>query len=329
VGASFLVRLVGGVFLAIWWTVMVAEPLAHASRHDLPEAARTVLLGVALLAPVALYVRRHTLDAAIRWDREALTLLRGGRVVSSIAWSSARVRLSAPSRWLGRGRVLQITDDAGRRITLTDTDDVAVAAWLEGKRRVSVRTLDALLRAAAERGRAPQGEPEREVAWLPLFAIGLAFFVAPPLLVSQHALAGSASAVAIAVALLVAPVRHLVRTLRRPSGSEILLLDTEERGRLRARRLVDGTRVLLDVTPARHPDALLATRRGFVNAVLAIPSFGTGTTYRAAEEPIPATYVETRDDRVLRFEALRAALVDLVGYGAFLATALLAVMLTA
>ena len=57
------------------------------------------------------------------------------------------------------------------------------------------------------------------------------------------------------------------------------------------------------------------TRVHVTAAVLAVSALPLSWMARAAEEPIPATYVETRDDRVLRFETLRAALATLAAPG--------------
>lgn len=313
-------RLLAGALFAAGWALAVFRPLVRVIESDVPSGMLAVALSVATVSPVLLYLRRHALHASLRWDERTVTLLRGGRVATSIAWREAIVRRS-PS-------ATQIADAAGRTITLTT--GVGVSPTPLGRVRIERPALEALLRTAAQSATFAHETPRVDgpPAWLaPTVAACLLVALAlddAPLFAPQVAAGAFAMACA---ALLVDPVRRLASALRKPAGREVLVIDTEERGRLRVRRL-DGSRVLLDVGAAMHPDAMLCARRGFVNAVLAIPDAAT-ETYRSLETPIPATYVETRDDRVLRFERLRAAMVDLVGYGAFLASALAAALVAA
>lgn len=320
-------RLFAGAPFAAGWAAAVVVPLVRIVESDVPMSMLAGALGVATIAPVVLYLRRHALDTSVRWDAETITLLRGGRVATSIAWRDAVLR-----QHVGRGgdRIVQIADAAGRRLTLVSGAVLGLSAP-SGRARIAPRALDAILRVASEHGSVTREPPLPEArvsfgiaAWL-LSCLTLALFADGPAI--ARAQIGAIAFAGACVALLVDPARRLVAAFRRPQGREILVIDTEERGRVRARRL-DGSRVLLDVDAARHPDAMLSARRGFVNAVLVIPEDGSGTTYRSQETPIPATFVETRDDRVLRFERVRAALVDVVGYGAFFATAIAAALIT-
>ncbi len=321
-----LVRLFAGALFAAGWVASVFVPLVRVVESDVPGAIFVAAVTIATIAPAVLYLRRHALDATVRWDDETITLLRGGRVATSIAWSDACLRQRRDSAMPRRARLVQIVDPGGRRITLTTGAVIGVPSPV-GRVRIEPAALDAILRAASRRASfvrdapVPETTPRALVAWLAGSIFVAIAFPGSALAVGQTC----AFAFALAcVALLVDPARRVLAALRRPVGRETLVIDTEERGRVRARRL-DGSRVLLDVAAASHPDARLSSRRGFVSAVLAIPEGGTGT-YRSMETPIPATYVETRDDRVLRFEHLRAALVDVIGYGAFFATALAAAL---
>jgi hypothetical protein len=317
---SILGRLVVGVGFGATWASVGVQPVLRALETDAPPAVIVALTWLAVVAPTVLYLRRHALRSSVRWNDEAITRVVGERVAVSITWADAWVRRDGTRHALA----VQIGDAAGRRITLASGWPIHIPL-LSGRHRIDREAFDAIVSAARRGGAsfvdgAPIAEPSMPVAPI-LLVLFLAGIIDGP-----RATTDQAWALAIAIVcsiLLVAPIRRLVATLRRPRALEPLLVDTEERGRLRARRL-DGSAVLLDVSTASHPDALLATRRGFVNAVLEVPRGGSGPSYRATETPIPATYVETRDDRVLRFEALRTALVDVIGYGAFFATAVAA-----
>ena len=332
-------RLFAGAPFAAGWTAAVVVPLVRAVESDVPMGILLGATALATIAPVILYLRRHAMNVRLRWDADTLTLLRGGRVATSIAWSDAIVRQRSQRSGLDRTRVVQVSDRSGRVITLATGSLAGLVAPL-GRARIASRDLDALVRTAETRAtfvaEPPKAEPGRRAAtilrlWL-LGCLAVALFATGPSTVVEPIAARGAGGAMIAafafacacVALLIDPARRILAAFARPLGRETLVIDTEERGRVRARRL-DGSRVLLDVAAASHPDAMLSSRRGFVNAVLVVPTDGSGTPYRSLEAPIPATFVETRDDRVLRFEHLRAALVDVIGYGAFFASAVAAV----
>lgn len=326
VPSTLVSRLALGAPFAAGWSVAVVVPLVRAVESDVPDALLVGALFVATITPVLLYLRRHAMGASLRWDEDTLTLLRGGRVATAIAWREATIRQRVG---LGGERLVVVRDAAGRSLTLT----TGAPPWRdvpEGRVRVDGDTMQRILRAARTHAsfddtRLPMPGAKIALGVVLVATIAVALFGsdrwrgAPQLAAIAFALA--------CFALLLDPARRLHAALTRPVGRETLVIDLEERGRVRARRL-DGSRVLLDLEPAHHPDALLAGRRGFVSAVLAVPSETSGTPYRAQETPIPATFVETRDDRVLRFEHLRAALVDVIGYGAFFATAIAAALVS-
>ena len=329
VPVAVIARVLVGVPFAYGWLVGVVLPLVNAMQSDVPEAILFAATFVAGAAPLLLYLRRHALGATLRWDEQTITLLRNGRTEMAIAWRDARVRFAFDVGFPERTRVVQIADDAGRCITVVSGSGFG-GTVPSGRRHMRAVDLDALLDAAEQRSELVSEPPQLErgtalpLLWLVLGATHVLSTDGPPRAIT--ALYATSATVLCAV-LLLDPLRRLHAALARPSGRETLVIDTEERGRLRARRL-DGSRVLLDVDAASHPDAMLHARRGFVSAVLAIPTDAAGATYRSLEEPIPATFVETRDDRILRFEHLRAALVDVIGYGAFFATAIAAATIT-
>ncbi|MFO0683590.1 MAG: hypothetical protein U0234_16145 [Sandaracinus sp.] len=319
-------RVVAGIALGACWTLGVLEPLLVAIESDFPRGVLIAATGLAMATPALLYVRRHALDASVRWNEEHVTLLVAGRVLTALTWKDA-VFHERTARGPGRYRALQISDRAGRRITVVTGARLGCPS-VEGRRLLDGPSFEALRETARRRslGETPTYVRERATpsdAWGLVASLGvlaaLAWAPRPPSMLTLVVAATTS------VLVLHALVR-LRRTFARPIGTEMLVIDAEERGRLRARRL-DGSRVLLDVAAAAHPDALLTARRGLLAAVVEEPE-GKGATYRSVEAPLAATFVETRDDRVLRFERVRGALVDLVGYGTLLATAVAAALVS-
>lgn len=319
-------RVVAGVALGACWTLGVLQPLLVAIESDFPRGVLIAVTGLAMATPALLFLRRHSLDATIRWNDEHVTLLAGGRVLTALAWRDAVVHTRV-GRGPGHATLLQISDRAGRRITVV-TGALRGCGWVEGKRWLEGPAFERLREAARRHalGTTPHCVRERATppdAWAVVASLG----VLAALAWAPHAPSTLALAVALTCAALVlVALARLRGAFARPAPREMLVIDAEERGRLRARRL-DGSRVLLDVATAAHPDALLTQRRGLLAAVVVAPD-AKGATYRSVEAPLAATYLETRDDRVLRFERVRGALVDLVGYGTLLATALAAALVT-
>lgn len=319
-------RVVAGVALGACWTLGVLDPLLVAIESDFPRGVLIAATALAMATPALLFVRRHALDATLRWNDEHVTLLVAGRVLTALAWKDATFHERARGGPFPH-RVLQISDRAGRRITVVTGARLGCGA-LEGRRLLDGPSLERLGETARARALGPTPSFVRERTTPPDgLAILASLLVLAALAWAPRSPALLTLAVATVCAALVLPALvRLRRTFVRPVGTEMLVIDAEERGRLRARRL-DGSRVLLDVAAAAHPDALLTARRGLLAAVVETPD-AKGATYRSVEAPLAATFVETRDDRVLRFERIRGALVDLVGYGALLATSVAAALVS-
>lgn len=322
-------RLAFGVALGLSWTEGVVRPLVRVIESDLPRGVVAAMMFAAIVAPALLYLRRYAMPASVRWTEVDVTLLRGGRVATSIAWADAMFEERVDGdRW--PARVLRVGDAAGRRITVVGGARLGVRG-LDGRCSIRTTELDALLTTLRSSPACAGSVPIEDSTRTRDFGAVLAAIVL--LQACVYAGLGGGAVLALPLAIVCAlllrdPLRRLRSAFTRPRAHETLLIDTEERGHLRARRL-DGSRVLLDVSAASHPDAMLHSRRGFVGAVLDVPQSGGAASYRAPESPIPAIFVETRDDRVLRFEQLRAALVDVIGYGTFFATSITALLVSA
>lgn len=337
VPVTLVSRLFAGAPFAAGWAAAVVVPLARAVESDVPHTIFVGAMLVATIAPALLYLRRHAMQASLRWDHDTITLLRGGRVATAIVWRQASVRQRVDR---SGARLVHIADAAGRSLTLATASPTGFAAPL-GRARITGPQLDRVLAAARAHATFESGEPTVDPGWHASrnLSVWLLVCLGVALSTSEQHRAGPIATFAFAsacAALLIDPARRVWSAIARPVGRETLVIvasstgpaefDTHERAHVRAHRL-DGSPVLLDLGAARHPDARLPTQRGFVSAVLALPAAGSGTPYRSLETPIAATFVETRDDRVLRFEHLRAALVDVIGYGAFFATALAAALI--
>src|SRR5512146_1088186 len=85
VPVTYVSRLFAGAPFAAGWAAAVVVPLVRAVESDVPHAIFVGAMFVATLAPALLYLRRHAMQAAVRWDDETITLLRGGRVATAIA----------------------------------------------------------------------------------------------------------------------------------------------------------------------------------------------------------------------------------------------------
>ena len=311
-------RLVGGVFLGIAWTLASLAPVLRATESDTPN---TVLLGVMFLVgitPALLAGRRSALAAAIAGDEKGITQFLGGRVKTAILWKDATVDRSS--------RVLQIADRDGRRISLVYAVHLA-PPWLHGRKLIASHEANELVALATRLGltlgrrvvrESPDGPPVWR-DWARLVPIGLACWwlarggsVAVPMML-------------FCFALLVLPVRRAARALSRAHTNEWIAFEGDELGLVRARRL-DGARVLVDPAPAMHPDALVASRGGFVSAELRDRLERPSSPYRIGERVFEAVRIETQSDRVLRFERLRTAFVDVMAYGGLFAGSVAAVL---
>ncbi len=323
-------RLIGGTLLGVAWTLAAVFPVARAVESDVPD---TVMLGVMFLVaimPPLLASRRHSLAATLAWDEQAITHLLGGRVKTAIAWKDATLRTE--SRGIAP-RLLQIVDLDGRCISLAAGVGLA-PAWLHGRRMIGADHADALLALASRLGRPIESGVVREAAdgpplacdWLRLLPIGLVGFT----LVLHYPSAQSLVALQmmlVCTMLLVAPVRRVIGAVSRVRPAEWIAFEGDEHGLVRARR-VDGGRVLIDLSSAHHPDALVAIRRGFVGATLSERPERPSSPYRDGRRVLDALHVETQSDRVLRFERLRTAFVDLFAYGGLFAMSVAAVLVS-
>jgi hypothetical protein len=321
-------RLVGGTLLGIGWTVAAMFPVVRALESDVPDTTMLGVMCLVAITPALLTGRRHALAATLAWDDRSITHFLGGRVKTAIAWKDATMRIQlggiAP-------RLLQITDGDGRTISLAEGHGLA-PAWLHGRRMIGKDEADELVRTAARNGAsivsgvvrdASDGPPlTRDVFRLGPLALAIGWLFAA----THSASAASLSMMLVCGALLVVPFRRAARALARTRTNEWIAFEGGEVGLVRARRL-DGAHVLVDLGPAHHADALVGTRRGFVSATLRERE-RPSCPYRAGERVLDAVHLETQADRVLRFERLRTAFVDLFAYGGLFAMSVAAVLVS-
>jgi hypothetical protein len=319
-------RLIGGALLAMPWTVSAVAPVARAAESDVPGPVWWGLMFVVAITPALLALRRQSLAATIAWDDESITHFLGGRVKTAIAWKDATLRTSSGGT---APRRIQIADAEGRSIWLAEGEGLATLRT-SGRHFIASHDADALL-ATAARLRRPihEGSPPRAdgvLVWLFVVAGSYAAAINAYLFVGTGTLT-SWPMMLICGGLLAAAMRRVVQALGRSRPTEWIAFDGDELGLARARRL-DGERVLVDLAPAHHPDALVATRRGFVGATLRERLERPSSPYRSGEPVLEAVNVETQADRVLRFERLRTAFVDVFAYGGLFAMAVAAVLVS-
>jgi hypothetical protein len=327
---SIGLRLVGGTLLGIAWTMASVRPVVRAIESDVPDTMLLGLMCLVAITPALLAGRRYALGATLAWDEREITHFVGGRVKTAIAWSDATVRVQ-PGGIVPR--LLQVVDDEGRTISLVEGSGLA-PAWAHGRRLIARHEADALIAHAERLGRPVVRGIVRESTdgpplardWMRLAPLALAFTSSFVTFADQGA-GAAIQVMLVCTTLLVVPLRRLARALSRTQPAEWIAFDGEELGLVRARRL-DGGRVLVDLAPAHHPDALVATRRGFVGATLRERPERPSSPYRAGERVLEAVHIETQADRVLRFERLRTAFVDLFAYGGLLAVAIAAVLVS-
>lgn len=323
-------RLVGGTLLGIAWTLGAVFPVLRAAESDVPDTMMLGLMCLVAITPALLAGRRHALAATLTWDERAITHFLGGRVKTAIAWKDATLRIESGGI---TPRLLQIVDTDGRCISLAEGNGLA-PAWLHGRRMVAKDEADELIAIAArlrrptERVVLPEGPDGTPLGrdWLRIIPITLAGASLLPAYVNS-AEAFAFTMALVCFALLVGPIRRAVRALARRRPTEWIALEGDELGLVRARRL-DGGRVLVDLSPAHHPDVLVASRRGFVGATLQERSPRPSSPYRTGEPVLDVVHLETQSDRVLRFERLRTALVDLFAYGGLFAMSVAAVLVS-
>lgn len=316
-----------GLWSAFLVPTLLARSLSEGAETALIALVLPITLAISIVLPPWLLRSRQPRAARVTWDRWGATEHDGAHVRTAIPWSAARARVETG----GRGRVVQITDAEGRAITVAAQG--ATPRWL-ARRKASApeASVEELARALAERELGPPIEPDARdrrrptmgpQAWSATLVIGV-LGVAMLWVVEDLRHLAPAFVALIVCMLCAAPALRplhelldLLATARRFDRAEEATIEqasdggAEDASEVVLRRK-DGSLVRVDLAPARHPDARLATREGTLVHV-ALPESGWVPAVKIVDlgAAIAASAVETAHDREVRGELARAAGIEL------------------
>jgi hypothetical protein len=308
-----------GAWLALLATGLLAGSLSGTAQVAVFALFALLALAASTLLPPALLRARQPRPARVTWDREGLVERDGAHVRTAIPWLGAQARVAHGER----GRVVQVSDAEGRAITLAEPR--AAPRWL-AHRKACAADLGLLAGVLGEVDPGPEIAPDARDARRPTMgwqatlltlAVGL---VALPMmaLVPDLRRVGPAFAALLVCILSAAPALRPLHELlellawqRLFERSEPATIEEGE-GREALLRRADGTRVRIDLGPARHPDAWLATREGAqLFVVLPLAGWIPAVSRLDLGPPVEVTQVETEHERQARGETLRAAAIEL------------------
>lgn len=313
-----------GLWVALLLPALFARSLSDAASTALLALTAPLTFALSALLPPMLQRARQPRAARVTWDREGITEHDGAHVRTAIRWIDARARVETTKR----GRIVQISDRAGRAITLAEP--AAAPRWL-ARRKACAPDLEPLAHAVVDVEAGPELEPDERDARRPTMGPQVALLtvviaiVALPLmyLVPDLRRVGPAFGALLACILCAAPALRplhellaLLARARRFDASEDVTIEDGEGGEAIVRRS-DGSLLRLDVAAAKHPDAGLETREGTTLHV-ALPTAGwVPATSRVDLGPalVPLA-LETAHERDERGELLRAVSIELAARGA-------------
>lgn len=317
----------GGTFGFVGLGAPLAIGLVRASGVHGPLAlalhgiALVLALGLSIAIPPWLLRRRAPREARLEWDRDAIVERDGDAVRTCIRWIDARVR-TEPG-------IVQITDAAGRAITVAE--HARTPPWL-ARRRASADDLSELIARAVDRDPGPPIAPDDRDAQRPVMGRQVAVATFALAVLGIPALAFAIPALAVPFAALCMTILCALPTLR-PLHELAALLEegrhfdrtveaTVEEPEITAPivRNSEATWVRLDLSRARHPDALLGMREDArIRLVLPLSGWVAAPTRATIGQAIAPEAIETLAEADARADRLRAVLLELLVRGAAIA----------
>lgn len=279
-------------------------------------------LAISIALPPWLLMRRAPYEARLSWDRDGIVEREGDTIRTSIRWDVARARIETGPQ----GRIVQITDGA-RAITVADF--AACPPWL-ARRRASTSSLDELIASLRDRETGPPIAPDDRDARRPvgarapiLLTLAIAALAVPVLALALPPLAAPFVAL-IAMILCAIPTLRPLHELAALIGESRAFdraedATLEELDRERPIVRIRGTLLVrLDLTHARHPDALLGERRDAALRIVLPASGWLAAPSRAAlgAASIAPEAIETMYETAARERLARTVLIELGARGA-------------
>lgn len=321
-GRARRLALAGGTlgFLGLGGWIALALVRASGAQGLLALALLVTTMPIALALSIALppwiLGRRAPRDARVEWDRDAIVERDGEAIRTAIAWRDARVR--------SEGGVVQITDAAGRAITVAE--HAATPRWLSRRRAsAGASELATLAAGIVDRDPGPPIEPDERDARRPvtgpqvvLATVALAVIGVPSFAIGIPALAPPFAALCVALLCALPALRPLhelaalIGESRRFDRADEATIEDPDPTTPLVRRS-DGTWVRIDLSRAKHADALLGTRDDARVRVVLPPSgwVAAPTRATASTQAVAVDGIETPAERAARGELVRAVVIEL------------------
>jgi len=322
-----MLALLGGTLGFLGLGAWLAIGLARATGLQGPLALglHAILLALALglssVIPPWILRRRAPREARLEWDREVIAERDGDAIRTCIAWPDARVR--------AEGGVVQITDPAGRAITVAE--HASTPPWLS-RRRASADDVSELIARSVDRDPGPPIAPDERDAQRPvmgrqvaLAALALTAIGVPAIGLAIPALAFPFAALCMTILCALPTLRPLhelaalIEESRRFDRAGEASIEEPDPGAPIVRRS-EGTWVRLDLSRARHPDALLGTREDArLRIVLPLSGWVAAPSRTTVGQAVAPEAVETIAEAGARGERMGAVLIELSVRGAAVA----------